>query len=76
MKMNRRNLVSGVVAAAAIATMKLSEAADGKGLATEVVDQVDQLVARQLVLLVEVDLAGKDDHTMLTYWKGYVRSEY
>ncbi len=29
MKMNRRNLVSGVVAAAAIATMKLSEAADG-----------------------------------------------
>ncbi len=31
-----------------------------KGLATEVVDQVDQFVARQLVLLVEVDLAGKD----------------
>ena len=29
-------------------------------LAAEVVDQIDQLVARQLVLLVEVDLAGED----------------
>ena len=31
-----------------------------KGLTAEVVDQVDQLVARQLVLLVEVDFAGED----------------
>jgi hypothetical protein len=31
-----------------------------EGLAAEVVDQVDQLVAGQFVLLVEVDLAGED----------------
>ena len=31
-----------------------------EGLAAEVVDQVDELVARQFVLLVEVDLAGED----------------
>lgn len=31
-----------------------------EGLAAKVVNQVDQLVARQLVLLVEVDLAGED----------------
>lgn len=31
-----------------------------KGLTAEVVNQIDQLVARQLVLLVEIDLAGEN----------------